>query len=164
MNSSWRIVRVKSNCEKKVAAHLTARSIESYLPSVQQRVQWTDRTVMSNRPLFPGYVFARTTPTQKLSVLATPGVAKNGLGEEIPERELEQIRAASDQGYKIEAHLGGVKGSRVRFRDGVFMGTEGIAVPCGDAVKVVVKLSGCERLFSVESELGALDVVEQHAL
>ena len=41
MNSSWRIVRVKSNCEKKVAAHLTARSIESYLPSVQQRVQWT---------------------------------------------------------------------------------------------------------------------------
>ena len=162
MDNLWRIVHVKSNCEKKAAIHLTARSIENYLPLVLQMAQWTDRTVMSSRPLFPGYIFVRTTLVQRLSVLTTPDVAENGLGEAIPQRELEQIRTASDQGYKLEPQFGRVKGSRVRFRKGVFSGTEGIAVPCGDAVKVVVGLSGCEQLFSVESDLDALDVVDQH--
>ncbi|MGO9434816.1 MAG: transcription termination/antitermination NusG family protein [Terracidiphilus sp.] len=165
MDSSWRTVRVLSNCEKKVAAHLTARSIENYLPLIVEASQWTDRRVIVNRPLFPGYVFVRFTPTQRVLMLSTPGIIRNGLGETIPDLDLERIRAALKEGYRLEPHLGIAEGARVRFRKGIFSGTEGVALTIGDdRFRVVLALSCCQQLFSVESEQAALEVVEQHAL
>ena len=160
MDTPWRLARVKSNFEKTVATHLTARSVENYLPLVVQAVQWTDRVVMTSLPLFAGYVFVRYTPMQRQLVLSTPGMIANGLGEVIPDLELKRIGTALNQGYKLESYLGAGIGSRVRFRNGVFSGTDGIVVPSGDRIKVVVGLSGCVLLFSVESELEDIEVVD----
>jgi transcription antitermination factor NusG len=164
VDSSWRIVRVLANCEKKVADHLTSRSIDNYLPLIVEMSQWTDRRVMVGRPLFSGYVFVRFTPMQRVLVLSTPGIIRNGLGEAIPELDLERIRTAIKEGYKLAPHLGTAEGARVRFRNGIFSGADGIASKVGDGrFRVVLALSGGQQCFSVESESGALDVVDQHA-
>ena len=163
VDSSWRMVRVRSNCEKKVADHLTARSVETYVPLVVDTRQWTDRRVKANRPLFPGYVFVRITSCQRVWVLSTPGIVRNGLGETIPEQDLERIRTALQEGYGLAPFPGKAEGISVRFRKGIFSGTEGVASKAGDnRFRVVVALS-CEQFFSLESEIGALDVVGQHA-
>ena len=163
MDSPWRIVRVLANCEKKVADHLTSRSIENYLPLIMEMSQWTDRQVMVRRLLFPGYVFVRFTPMQRVLVLSTPGIIRNGLGEVIPELDLERVRTAIKEGYRLAPHLDKAEGARVRFRNGIFSGAEGIALQVADnRFRVVVALSGGQQFFSVESELGVLDVVDQH--
>ncbi len=163
MESSWRIVRVLANCEKKVSDHLTARSVENYLPLVMEMSQWSDRRVMVNRPLFPGYVFVRFTSAQRVSVLSTPGIVRNGVGEEIPEHDLERIRTALEEGYELAPHPGIAEGTPVRFRNGIFSGAEGIASRVGeDRFKVVMSLSCSQQFFSVETELGTVDVVDQH--
>jgi transcription antitermination factor NusG len=163
VDSPWRIVRVLANCEKKVADHLTSRSIENYLPLIVEASQWTDRQVMVRRLLFPGYVFVRFTPMQRVLVLSTPGIIRNGLGEVIPELDLERVRTAIKEGYRLAPHLDKAEGARVRFRNGIFSGAEGIALQVADnRFRVVMALSGGQQFFSVESELGVLDVVDQH--
>jgi transcription antitermination factor NusG len=151
----WRIVRVRSSCEKKVVDHLTARSVDNYFPQIVQKSEWTDRTVIVNRPLFPGYVFVRFAPMQKVLVVSTPGVIRNGVGGEIAAAELERIRTALDQGWKLAPHEGSAEGKRVRFRRGIFSGAEGTAIEVGPDVKVVVGLSACQFFFI---EAGSDDV------
>jgi hypothetical protein len=96
--------------------------------------------------LFPGYVFVRFTRMEKVLVLSTPGVIRNGLGAEIPEHELERIQTALDQGWKLVPHPGSAQGRRVRFRCGVFSGVEGTATELAANVKVVVAFSGSGAL------------------
>jgi transcription antitermination factor NusG len=165
MDSSWCLAYVIVNWEKKVSNHLTARSIENYLPLVEEESQWSDRRVSLARPLFPCYVFVRSTRIQRVLVLSTPGVVRNGLSEQpIPEFDLERIRLAISEGYKLTPHLGRAVGTRVRFRTGLFSGAEGVGSKIGEErFKVVIALRCSQQLFSVESEVGALDVLDQHA-
>lgn len=162
MENPWRVVRVLSNCENKVADHLTARCVENYLPQIVQKSEWTDRTVMASRPLFPGYVFARFDRMQKVLVQSAPGVIRNGVGEEIPEAELERIRTAFDQGWKLAPHLGRTEGRRVRFRNGIFAGVEGTAIEVGTNLIVLLTLSGFQESFSIEARLDDVDFVDQN--
>jgi hypothetical protein len=100
---------------------------------------------------------------QRALVLSTPGIIGNGLGEAIPELDLERIRTAIKEGYRLAPHLGIAEGVRVRFRKGIFSGTDGIASKAGeDRFSVVLALSGGQQCFSVETEAAALDVADQH--
>lgn len=47
----WHVLHVRSNYEKRVAQHLVVRAVEHYLPLYRERVKWTDRTVIAERPL-----------------------------------------------------------------------------------------------------------------
>jgi transcription termination/antitermination protein NusG len=95
---------------------------------------------MFSRPLFPGYVFVRFPPMQKVPVLSTPGVMRGGLGGAIPDVELMRIRAALQEGYKLSPHVDHPTGMRVRFRNGPFSGKEGIATKIGVNLSVVLVL------------------------
>jgi transcription termination/antitermination protein NusG len=148
----WHIVRVTANSEKKVADQLTARSVENFLPQIVQESKWSDRTVTIGRPLFPGYVFARFSRMEKVLVQSAPGVIRSGVGEEIPDAELDRIRTALDEGWKLAPHVGRPEGRRVRFRGGIFSGVEGTGVQVGTNLIVVVSLSGSRESFSIEAK------------
>lgn len=164
MDIPWRIVRVLSNCEKKVADHLTARLVENYFPVVIEESQWTDRKVKVSRPLFPGYVFVHFTPAQRVLVLSTPGIVRNGLGEAILDHDLERIRIALKEGYRLAPHVGAAEGTQVRFRKGLFSGAEGIATKVREDRLIIVALSIGQQYFSVESEPEAVEAVNLPAL
>jgi len=69
------------------------RSWQHYLPVYTERVKWTDRTVVAERPLFTGYVFVRSTPEQNsvisLGVLRLLGDDARAM---VSEEELLKIR------------------------------------------------------------------------
>jgi len=101
MNSSpWHVLYVHSNYEKRVAQSLAVRSVENFLPLYSERVKWTDRTVVAERPLFPGYVFVRLSAQTRSSVIFTPGVCRV-LGDEerdmVSCEELDKIRKAIEE-------------------------------------------------------------------
>src|ERR1019366_5046267 len=74
--SPWHVLHVIANHEKRVAQHLSVRSLEHYVPLYTERSRWTDRSVDLERPLFTGYVFVRFSPESKLSIISTPGVLR----------------------------------------------------------------------------------------
>src|SRR5580658_10194171 len=70
----WFAVRVKSRCEKVVATIARNKGFEEFLPLYQSRSRWSDRLKAIELPLFPGYIFCRLDPRQRLPLLTIPGV------------------------------------------------------------------------------------------
>ena len=165
MNSSpWHVLHVHSNYEKRVAQSLAVRSVEHFLPLYSERVKWTDRTVVAERPLFPGYVFARLTIQTRSSVIFTPGVCRV-LGDEerdmVSCEELEMIRTGLASGLLLRPHPCVSVGTRVRVRDGVFGGIEGMVTEFRHQCKVIIALEAVRQCFSLEVDMRDLVVLNK---
>ncbi len=163
-SSSWHVLHVLSNHEKRVAQHLVVRSVEHYLPLYSERVKWTDRTVVAERPLFSGYVFARFAPQSRISVISTPGVLQL-LGDEerdmVCDEELAKIRQGLANGMPLRPHSGITVGTRVRVREGVFAGVEGFVTELRKQCRVIITLAAVRQCFSLEAEINELDILSK---
>ena len=57
MQKNWYLVYTKPKCEKKVAALLTKRKIESFCPQNRTQVKQIRKSKLVDQPLFSSYVF-----------------------------------------------------------------------------------------------------------
>jgi transcription antitermination factor NusG len=142
------------------------RSIEHYLPLYTERVKWTDRTVVAERPLFSGYVFVRSFAESRISIISTPGVLRL-LGDEerdlVSCAELDKIREGLSTGLLLRPHPSVSVGTKVRVRDGVFVGALGMVTEFRRQCKVIISLSAVRQCFSLEVELDDLEVLSKPA-
>jgi len=163
----WQVLHVLANHEKRVAQHLDFRSVEHYLPLYTERVKWTDRTVVAERPLFSGYVFVRAIPRNRISIISTPGVLRL-LGDEerdtVSCSELDQIRDGLARGLLLRPHPCVSVGTSVRVRNGVFAGAEGLVTELRQQCRVVISLAAVNQCFSLEIELGEIEVLKKPVL
>ncbi len=162
----WHVLHVSSNHEKRVAQHLSVRSIEHYLPLYSERVQWTDRTKITERPLFSGYVFTRFTPQDRVSVVSIPGVLRllgDCESDMVSSAELDRIRSGLAGGLILRPHAGLAVGTRVRIRCGVFAGVEGNVTEIRHRCRVIIGLSAARQSFLLEAPLEELDVLSEVA-
>jgi transcriptional antiterminator NusG len=163
-SSPWNVLHVITNHEKRVAQHLEVRSVEHYLPLYSERVKWTDRTVVTERPLFSGYVFVRYSAQSRLSVISTPGVLRILGNEErdmVTGAELESIRGGLASGLLLRPHPNVSVGTRVRVRDGFFAGVEGVVTELRRQCRVVLTLSAVNQSFSLEVEIDDLTILDK---
>lgn len=165
-SSSWHVLHVLSNHEKRVAQHLVVRSIEHYLPLYSERVKWTDRTVVAERPLFSGYVFARFDPQYRVSVISTPGVLQM-LGDDertmVEDEELAKIRHGLASGLPLRPHPAISVGTRVQVRGGAFAGVEGVVTELRRQCRVIITLSAVRQSFSLEVGIDDLSIMSKPA-
>jgi transcription antitermination factor NusG len=160
----WHVLHVRSNFERRVAQHLTVRAVEHYLPLYSERVKWTDRTVVTERPLFSGYVFARFLLESRITVISTPGVVRS-LGDEggnlVNSAELDKIREGLASGLLLRPHPNVSVGARVRIRAGIFEGVEGVVTEFRQQCKVIIALAAVQQCFSLEVEVGDIEVLKK---
>jgi transcription antitermination factor NusG len=163
-SGSWHVLHVLSNHEKRVAQHLEVRSLEHYLPLYSQRVRWTDRTVVSERPLFSGYVFVRFAPQSRISVISTPGVLRL-LGDHdsdlVRDEDLAKIRSGLAIGMPLRPHSGIAVGTRVRVCSGVFEGVEGNVTELRKQCRVIIALAAVQQCYSLEVGIDDLIVLKK---
>jgi transcription antitermination factor NusG len=163
----WRVLHVIANHEKKVATHLHYRSVEHFLPLYTERSRWSDRSVTLERPLFPGYIFARFAPESRRTVIASPGVLKvlgNKESEVVDAQEIERIRRAIAMGCVLRPHPAITVGTRVRVSNGVFAGTEGLVVELRSNCKVIISMSAVKQCFSLETEIGNVEILDKKVI
>jgi transcription antitermination factor NusG len=138
--------------------------VEHYLPLYTERVKWTDRTVVAERPLFSGYVFARFSLQTRISVISTPGVLRL-LGDDerdmVSGEELDRIRDGLSGGLLLRPHPSLSVGTRVRVREGVFEGVEGVVTELRHQCRVIINLEAIRQCFSLEVELNDLQVLNK---
>jgi transcription antitermination factor NusG len=158
----WRVVHVVPNHEKKVAAHLTYRSVEHFLPLYTERSRWSDRSVTLERPLFPGYIFIRFVQELRRAVISSPGVLKL-LGKEesgeVKSAEIDCIRSAIANGQVLRPHAPIYVGTLVRVTTGVFAGAEGMVVELRSNCKVVISMSAVKQCYSLETDMRNLEIL-----
>jgi len=163
-DSPWRVLHVVANHEKRVTRHLTARSLEHYLPLYAVRSKWTDRVVDLERPLFAGYVFVRFPREERISVVSAPGVLRllgSGVGETVSAAEIERIREGLASGYILRPHPTVSVGELVRVHRGVFAGVEGVVTELRHQCKVIIALAATRQCFSLEMDLDDIEVLRK---
>lgn len=150
----WFGLRTRSNHEKVTATVLENKGYEHYLPTYRSRRRWSDRVVETDQPLFPGYVFCRFNPVQRLPIMTTPGVVSIvGFGKDpapIGDEEIEAVQAVMRSGLAAEPCPFLREGQRIRVKYGSLSGVEGILTKKKSSWRMVVSVTMLQRSISVE--------------
>ena len=150
----WFAIRVRSKHERVTSLHLRTRGYEEFSPFYRAESQWSDRKKLTDRFLFPGYVFCRFDPTDRLPILTAPGVVGLvGFGDgptAIPEREIEQVRTMVQSGLLVTPWPYLKLGQSVRLENGPLKGLEGIVEEVKGRLRLVVSIQLLQRSVSTE--------------
>lgn len=158
MENRWYVIHSKPNMEQFLAGQLSSRQLDCYFP--QYKVTPKNPRCRKNKPLFPGYLFIRTSgKVDEISRAArTPGaIGVVNLGGEVafvPGQMVEAIRQKVEQMNcsESEALLSLNRGDRVKIQSGPFEGYEAIfdaRLDGSERVRVFLKLVE-KRLLELE--------------
>lgn len=155
MNSyPWFALQTKSRCESVVATQLRGKGYESLLPKYKSSRNWSDRVKELELPLFPGYLFCRFNPQDRLPILVTPGVLRVvGAGKNlipVEEAEIAAIQAVMRSGLPRQPWPAPQVGQKVRIDYGPLSGVEGILQSFKGGHRIILSVALLQRSVAVE--------------
>ena len=141
--------------EKSIADRLTHQNVETYLPLYSSVRKWNRRSVEVELPLFPGYVFVKIVITDRVRVLAHPGVIRlvgfNGNAIAMPDGEVERLRSFLAV-WKAEPYPFLTVGKQVRIKSGPFASLEGRIIRRKGKMRLIVSLELIQRAILLEMD------------
>jgi transcriptional antiterminator NusG len=160
----WFALRVRSNYERITVTHLRERGYEDFAPSYKIEKRWSDRTKLIDQYLFPGYIFCRFDPNDRLPILTVPGVVDLvGFGkmpEHVPDAEIERVRRMVESGLVVTPHPYVQVGQAVLIERGPLSGVEGILVDVRGKVRLVVSVNLLQRSVSAEVDRNSIRPIQ----
>ncbi len=150
----WFALQVRARHEVAVADHLRGKGYEWFLPQYKCRKRWSDRVKIADAPLFPGYLFCRFNPLNRLPILKTPGVVQvvgcNGLPIPVDENEIKAIQILVASGVSNQPWPFLALGDRIRIESGPLRELEGILVKFKGDNRLVLSVTLLQRSVAVE--------------
>jgi transcription antitermination factor NusG len=147
---------------------LSDRGYEQFAPSFKSERRWSDRTKEIDEYLFPGYVFCRFDPGNRLALLTAPGVVNLvGFGknpEPIPDEEIERVRRMVESGVVVSPFPYVEVGQNVLIERGPLAGLEGIFVEAKGRTRLVVSVNLLHRSVSAEVDRQSVRPVRGSAM
>jgi len=160
----WFALQVRTRHESGVACYLQGKGYEWFLPLYRSRKRWSDRIKESDAPLFPGYLFCRFNPQDRLPILKTPGVTQivgyNHVPIPVDEAEIDAIRTLVASGLPNRPCAYFQVGNRVRIETGALRGLEGILLELKGKRRLVLSISLLQRSVSVEIDSEAVSLMQ----
>ena len=151
---NWYAVYTCVNQERVVAKRMDEKGIENFLPLYKSVRKRSDRRVVLDLPLFPGYLFVRIPLASRLRVLEIPRVVRivshNSAPAPLPASEIESLRLGLSHDVNAEPCDYLRKGCRVRVIRGPFAGSEGILVRRKHGYRVVISIEMIRQSFTFE--------------
>jgi transcription antitermination factor NusG len=93
----WFALQAKQRYEQLITRALRNKGYEEFLPLYKRRRRWSNRIKQLDLAPFPGYLFCRRDPNNRLSILTTPGVNLiDGIGKvpvPVEESEIAAVRS-----------------------------------------------------------------------
>jgi transcription antitermination factor NusG len=152
--TSWYALQIRSRWESTTGGLLRNKGLETLVPTYTSKRKWSDRLKLVEEPLFPGYVFCRFDVHNRLPVLVTPGVISVvGSGKTpiaVDDSEILSIQAAMGSGIQIEPWPYVEVGERVRVKDDVLDGMEGILSSFKGSDRVIISVTLLRRSVALE--------------
>src|SRR5271168_2285107 len=150
----WFALQVRTRYEAGVADQLSRQGYDRFLPLYKLRKRWSDRIKEVDAPLFPGYLFCRFNPQDRLPILKTPGVIqivgfKTGPAV-VDEAEIRSIQTLVAAGVPHQPWPFLAAGDRVRIESGPLLGLEGILTEVRRSHRLVLSVTLLQRSVAVE--------------
>lgn len=154
-NTRWYALHVQTRLGATASATLRGKGYEEFLPVYRERRRWSDRVIEGLQPLFPGYMFCRFDPQQRLlPILTTPGiigiVSAGRTPIPIPDEEIAGIRHVLRSGLLTQPWPFLEAGCRVRIDHGSLAGLEGIITGTEKIHRLIVSITLLQRSVAVE--------------
>jgi len=150
----WFAIMVRTGREKTSTLLLENAGYECFLPVSKFTRRWSDRMKEIEVPLFPGYLFCRMDPYNRLPVLMTPGVIQIvGAGKTlipVEEEEIAAIQRVVKNGISTMPWPYLQVGHVARIEQGPLRGMTGIIVRIKSGMKLVLSVSLLQRSVAVE--------------
>lgn len=157
----WYAAYTKHQHEKTASQLLSGKGFQVFLPLYRAEHCWKDRNKVVSLPVFPCYLFLRTSLERRAEVLRTPGVfclvESAGRPCEVPESEIEAVRRIAQVQARIEPHPYLKCGERVRVREGALVGIEGVLAKVRNRYRVVLSVELLQKSVAVEVDLSDLE-------
>ena len=150
----WFAILARTGREKNATLLLENAGYECYLPVIRFTRQWSDRLKEIELPLFPGYLFCRMNPHNRLPVLMTPGVIQIvGVGKTpipVEEQEIDAIQRVGKSGISLMPWPYLQVGQAARIEAGPLRGVTGIVIRIKSGLKLVLSVNLLQRSIAVE--------------
>ena len=150
----WFALHTRSRHEKISAISLQQKGYEDFLPLYRSLRRWSDRRKEVELPLFPGYVFCRLDPLNRMPILSTPGVLSIvGAGKNpvaVEEAEISALQAMVRSGLDAQPWPFLQAGQRVQIEAGPLEGVEGILLSVKNSSRLILSVSLLQRSVAVE--------------
>lgn len=150
----WFAILARTGREKNATMLLENAGYECYLPAMKFMRKWSDRLKEIELPLFPGYLFCRMNPQNRLPVLMTPGVIQIvGVGKTpipVDEQEIAAIQRVGKSGISITPWPYLQVGHVAQIEDGPLRGMTGIVIKIKSGLKLVLSVNLLQRSIAVE--------------
>jgi transcription antitermination factor NusG len=123
----WFVAHTKPRREKKLAGYCQRQGIAATLPCYNSAHKYRGKTVVFQKPLFPGYVFLQLELGQKVSVRQNEHMARllEVFDQETFQRQLQDILFALETNLEVRLAPSIGEGMRVRIKAGPLQGLEG---------------------------------------
>lgn len=150
----WFALQVRSQRENYVADQLSAKGYELFLPLYTCRKRWSDRIKKVELPLFPGYLFCRFDPYDRLPIVKTPWLLRivgfNHIPTPVDDEEISSVRTLVLSGAAAQPWPFARVGERVRIESGPLRGVSGVLTQIKGNNKLVVSITLLQRSVAVE--------------
>jgi transcription antitermination factor NusG len=160
-NWPWFAVQVRTCSEKTSTLLLENIGYQCFLPIAKCVHRWSDRMKEVEIPLFPGYLFCRMNPNQRLPVLKVPGVIQIvGVGKTplpVEEEEIAALQLAEKSGLPTMPWPFLGVGQTARISRGPLAGLSGIVIKIKSGMKLVLSVSLLQRSMAVEIDRSWID-------
>jgi transcription antitermination factor NusG len=149
----WFALQTRMRYEEFVAKQLRGRGFEPFVPMYTSWRRWSDRTKEVSSPLFPGYVFCRFNPLNRLPILTAAGVIQVvGTGRNptpIEDDEIAAIRRADCASLPKQPWPYLEIGEKVKVVFGPLAGLEGILTDHKGFHRLILSVSLLQRSVAV---------------
>src|SRR5437762_10918870 len=150
----WFAILARTGRERNATLLLENAGYECYLPVSKFIRRWSDRVKEVDLPLFPGYLFCRMNPHNRLPVLMTPGVIQIvGVGKThipVEEPEIAAIQRVGKSGLPTMPWPDLEEGHAVRLEELPLLGLSGMVVKLKYGQKLVLLVSLSQRSVALE--------------
>jgi transcription antitermination factor NusG len=165
---SWFALQVRGRQEFNISENLGSNGYEWFLPLYKCSKRWSDRIKQVDTPLFPGYVFCRFNPLDRLPILKIPGVIQivgfNRQLVAVDENEIRAIQALVASGIPNHPYPYLEVGDRVRIESGPLRGLEGLLVEFQGNHQLVLSVSLLQRSVAVKIDSASVTSLRSSAV
>ena len=156
----WFVAHTRPRREKKLVQFGEREGLSATLPCYKSAHKYRGKTVVFEKPLFPGYVFFQLLPTQRQLIFQSDYVANLLVVDDQPlfERQLNAVLQAleTDMEIVLAPEIGA--GKRVRITSGPLRGVEGWVEQRSGMTTVFLRVDFISKAAAIKVEAHQLEL------
>jgi transcription antitermination factor NusG len=157
----WFVAHTKPRREKKVVEYCQRHGLAATLPCYDSAHKYRGKTVVFQKPLFPGYVFLQLASVQKDSVRQSDHIANllDVFDQDTFYQQLKDILLALEANLEVRLAPGIGEGMRVRIKSRPLQGIESWVEKRYGMTTVLLRLDFIDQAAAVKVAADVLDPI-----